>query len=194
MVVLNVLRSKVMPKRSLRKFLPTPARLKGVKSLRMFGDLFDRYELWHISRTSIARATAIGLFCSMVPLPGQMIVAVFVAIRIGANVPLAFSLIFITNPITMPAIYLAAYVLGSAILGVPLIDASEVNWMDPTSPELLSIWPSFLLGCFVMGVIAAFLGYFFADGLWRLRIAQRISDRARRRRANKAREHQVRDD
>ena len=54
----------------------------------MFRDLFDRHELWHISRTSIARATAIGLFCSMVPLPGQMIVAVFVAIRVGANVPL----------------------------------------------------------------------------------------------------------
>ena len=54
-----------MPKRSLRKFLPTPARLRDVKGLGMFRDLFDRHELWHISRTSIARATAIGLFCSM---------------------------------------------------------------------------------------------------------------------------------
>ena len=182
-----------MPKRSLRKFLPTPAKLKGVKGLSMFGDLFDRHELWHVSRTSIARATGIGLFCSMVPLPGQMIVSVFVAIRVGANVPLAFSLIFITNPITMPVIYLAAYVLGSALLDAPLIDVSTVNWLDPTSPELLSIWPSFLLGCFVMGVIAAFVGYFFADGLWRLRIAQRLSERAHRRRAKKALHRQSKD-
>ena len=135
-----------MPKRSLRKFLPTPARLRDVKGLGMFRDLFDRHELWHISRTSIARASAIGLFCAMVPLPGQMIVAVFIAIRVGANVPLAFSLIFITNPLTMPVIYLAAYLLGSALLNAPVIDASAVDWLDPTSPELLSIWPSFLVG------------------------------------------------
>ena len=144
-----------MPKRSLRKFLPTPARLKDVKGLGMFRHLFDRQELWHISRTSIARATAIGLFCSMVPLPGQMIVAVFVAIRVGANVPLAFTLIFITNPLTMPVIYLTAYLLGSALLNAPLIDVSTVDWLDPTSPEVLSIWPSFLVGCFVMGVLVA---------------------------------------
>ena len=141
-----------MPKRSLRKFLPTPARLRDVKGLGMFRDLFDRHELWHISRTSIARATAIGLFCAMVPLPGQMIVAVFIAIRVGANVPLAFSLIFITNPLTMPVIYLTAYLLGSALLNAPVIDASAVDWRDLTSLELLSIWPSFLVGCFVMGV------------------------------------------
>ena len=49
-----------------------------------------------------------------------------------------------------------------------------------------SIWPSFLVGCFVMGVLVAFFGYFIADGLWRLRIAQRISERARRRRERKA--------
>ena len=182
-----------MPKRSLRKFLPTPARLRDVKGLGMFRDLFDRHELWHISRTSIARATAIGLFCSMVPFPGQMIVAVFVAIRVGANVPLAFSLIFITNPLTMPVIYLTAYLLGSALLNAPVIDASTVDWLDPFSPELLSIWPSFLVGCFVMGILVAFFGYFIADGLWRLRIAQRISERARRRRERKAQKKSERD-
>ena len=60
----------------------------------------------------------------MVPLPGQMIVATFVAIRVGANVPLAFSLIFITNPLTMPVIYLAAYLLGSALLNFTCVEGS----------------------------------------------------------------------
>jgi len=44
------------------------------------------------------------------------------------------------------------------------------------------------VGCFVMGLLVAFFGYFVADGLWRMRIAQRISDRARRRRERKAQE------
>ena len=170
-----------MPKRALRKFLPTPTRLRRVKGLGAFTDIFDRQELWHISRSSIARATGIGLFCAMVPLPGQMLVAVFVAIRLGANVPLAFSLIFVTNPLTMPVVYLAAYLMGSWLLGMPVIDVSSINWLDVTSPELLKIWPPFLLGCLVLGALAAFFGYFIADGLWRMRLAQRISERAERR-------------
>lgn len=174
-----------MPKRSLRKYLPSPSRLKRVNGLERFGNLLDRRELWHISRTSIARATAIGLFCSMIPLPGQMFVAVFLAIRLNANVPLSFMLIFITNPITMPVIYLAAYLLGSALLGTPVLDVTSVDWLNPLSTEFFDIFPAFVLGCAVIGVMAAFFGYFIADGLWRLRIRQRISERSRKRLAQR---------
>ena len=176
-----------MPKRSLRKYLPSPSRLMRVNGLERFGNLLDRRDLWHISRTSIARATAIGLFCSMIPLPGQMFVAVFFAIKLRANVPLSFMLIFITNPVTMPVIYLGAYLLGSALLGTPVLDVTAVDWLNPLSTEFLGIFPAFVLGCAVMGVIAAFLGYFIADGLWRLRISQRITERARKRLARRRR-------
>ncbi len=174
-----------MPKRSLRKFLPSPSRLMRVNGLKRFGNLLERRELWHISRTSIAKATAIGLFCSMIPLPGQMFVAVFLAIRLNANVPLAFMLIFITNPITIPVIYLAAYVLGSALLGTPLLDVTAVDWLNPLSAEFLGIFPAFILGCVVIGLAGAFFGYFIADGLWRMRISQRIAERARKRLAHR---------
>ena len=130
-----------MPKRSLRKYLPSPSRLMRVNGLERFGNLLDRRELWHISRTSIARATAIGLFCSMIPLPGQMFVAVFFAIKLSANVPLSFMLIFVTNPVTMPVIYLGAYLLGSALLGTPVLDVTAVDWLNPLSAEFLGIFP-----------------------------------------------------
>lgn len=174
-----------MPKRSLRKFLPSPSRLMRVNGLERFGNLLERRELWHVSRNSIARATAIGLFCSMIPLPGQMFVAVFLAIRLNANVPLSFMLIFITNPVTMPVVYLGAYLLGSALLGTPELDVTAVDWLNPLSAEFLGIFPAFVLGCTVTGLLAAFFGYFIADGLWRLRISQRISERARKRLARK---------
>jgi len=176
-----------MPKRSLRKFLPSPSRLKRLNGFERFGNLLDRRELWHISRTSIARATAIGLFCSMIPLPGQMFVAVFLAIRFNANVPLSFMLIFVTNPLTMPVVYLGAYLIGSALLGEPVLDVSAVDWLNPFNAEVLGILPSFVLGCAVMGLAAAFLGFFIADGLWRLRISQRITERARKRLARRKR-------
>ena len=135
-----------MPKRSLRKYLPSPSRLMRVNGLERFGNLLDRRELWHISRTSIARATAIGLFCSMIPLPGQMFVAVFFAIKLSANVPLSFMLIFVTNPITMPVIYLGAYLFGSALLGTPILDVTAIDWLNPLSSEFLGIFPAFILG------------------------------------------------
>ena len=156
-----------------------------VNGLERFGNLLERRELWHVSRISISRATAIGLFCSMIPLPGQMFVAVFLAIRLGANVPLSFMLIFITNPITMPVIYLGAYLLGCALLGTPVLDVTAVNWLYPLSTEFLGILPAFVLGCAVIGAAAAVVGYLMADGLWRLRISQRITERARKRLARK---------
>ena len=156
-----------------------------VNGLKRFGNLLERRELWHISRIPISRATAIGLFCSMIPLPGQMFVAVFLAIRLSANVPLSFMLIFITNPITMPIAYLGAYLLGSTLLGTPELDVTAVDWLNPLSAEFLGIFPAFILGCTVIGLLAAFFGYFIADGLWRLRIRQRLGERARKRRARR---------
>ena len=103
-----------MPKRSLRKFLPTPARLRDVRGWVCF-EICSIDTNFGISVELYRTCYGDWPFCSMVPLPGQMIVAVFVAIRVGANVPGIF-LIFITNPLTMPVIYLAAYLLGSACL------------------------------------------------------------------------------
>lgn len=171
-----------MPKRSIKKLLPTPERLKQWRSLSIFGRILDRTTLWHVNRVSIARATAIGLFCAMIPLPGQMLFAVYIAIKAKANLPLSFSLIFITNPITMPVVYLGAYLLGVWLMGVPVADVNNINWLDPLSDEFLAIWPPFLLGCFVIGSLAAVIGYLLVDWIWRLRVQQRWSDRRRRER------------
>lgn len=171
-----------MPKRSIKKLLPTPERLKQWRSLSIFGRILDRTTLWHVNRVSIARATAIGLFCAMIPLPGQMLFAVYIAIKAQANLPLSFSLIFITNPITMPVVYLGAYLLGVWLMGVPVADVNNINWLDPFSDEFLAIWPPFLLGCFVIGSLAAVIGYLLVDWIWRLRVQQRWSDRRRRER------------
>ena len=123
-----------MPKRSLRKFLPTPARLRDVKGWVCFEicSIDTNFAQLNLYRTCYGDWP----FLLDGAASRSMIVAVFVAIRVGANVPLAFSLIFITNPLTMPVIYLAAYLLGSALLNAPVIDASAVDWLDPTSPEL----------------------------------------------------------
>ena len=106
-----------MLKKRLRNWVPTPGKVRQSRSLRIFGSWVEDSNLWQLSRHTTAKAFGIGLYCAMLPVPGQMIISVALAIVFTANVPLSFSLIFITNPLTMPAIYYAAYKLGAWVLG-----------------------------------------------------------------------------
>ena len=105
-----------MLKKRLRNWVPTPGKVRQIRSLKIFGSWVEDSNLWQLSRHTTAKAFGIGLYCAMLPVPGQMIISVALAIVFTANVPLSFSLIFITNPLTMPAIYYAAYRLGAWVL------------------------------------------------------------------------------
>ncbi|MDB4281858.1 DUF2062 domain-containing protein, partial [Paraglaciecola sp.] len=46
-----------------------------------------------------------------------VLIAAFVALRWQANLPLSVTLVWVTNPLTMPVIYYGAYTLGAWMLG-----------------------------------------------------------------------------
>ena len=77
-----------MLKKRLRKYVPTPSKVRQSRSLRIFGNWVEDSNLWQLSRHTTARAFAIGLYCAMLPVPGQMIISVALAIIFTANVPL----------------------------------------------------------------------------------------------------------
>ena len=170
-----------MLKRRLRKWIPTPGKLRQHRSLKMFGSWMEETHLWQLSRTTTARAFAIGLYCAMLPVPGQMIISTALAIVFSANIPLSFSLIFITNPLTMPAIYFAAYKLGAWILGTEPLDVEfEASWTWFTQ-SLDEIWIPLLLGSQVMGLVCAVLGYWLIDTMWRNAIRRQWKARQKKR-------------
>ena len=170
-----------MFKRRLRKWIPTPGKLRQHRSLKMFGSWVEETHLWQLSRTTTAKAFAIGLYCAMLPVPGQMIISTALAIVFSANIPLSFSLIFITNPLTMPAIYFAAYKLGAWILGTEPLDVEfEASWTWFTQ-SLDEIWIPLLVGSQVMGLICAVLGYWLIDTMWRNAIRRQWKARQKRR-------------
>ncbi|GIR82664.1 MAG: ATP-binding protein [Cellvibrionales bacterium] len=170
-----------MPKKQLRKWIPTPGTVRRHRSLRIFGRWVENANLWQLSRHTTAKAFAIGLYCAMLPVPGQMIISVAMAIIFTANVPPSFSLIFITNPLTMPAIYYAAYKLGAWLLGAKPMDVEfEASWTWFTQ-SLDEIWLPLLVGSQVMGVILGIFGYLLIDSLWRNAIRRQWQARRRRR-------------
>ena len=140
-----------MARKLFQRFAPSQQQLRELPGLNLLGDWIYEPNLWHINRSSTAMAFAIGLFCAMVPAPGQIFVAAYAAVRLRANLPLSITLIFVTNPLTMPVIYYAAYELGAFLLDTPVKAIEfEITWGWLTR-RLGDIWQPFLLGCFVMG-------------------------------------------
>ena len=162
-----------MPKRLIKKYLPDPKTIKEHKHLKVFGSLLHDQNLWHLNRKSFAGALAVGLFVAFIPLPTQMVIAAAAAILLRVNLPISVATVWITNPITMPPMFYAAYWVGSILMDIPA-DASTFEFsLDAIISSLGASWKPFLLGCFVLGVVSATIGYFLARGIWRLMIIKK---------------------
>jgi uncharacterized protein (DUF2062 family) len=175
----------LMPKKTLKMIVPSPARMREIKSLRLLGDWIYASNLWHINRYSASMAFFVGFFVAFMPIPGQMILAAMLAVMLGCNLPLSVGLVWITNPVTMPAIFFLSYKVGAMIIDVPLKEIefeASIYWL---SHHLTAIWKPFLLGCLICGLFFGSLSYFVISQLWRWRVAYHWHERKRRRAARK---------
>ena len=105
-----------MPKDTLRRYLPTPARIREYRVLRPVRHWLQNPEIWHLHRRSVSGATFIGLFCAFMPVPSQMLLAAVLAVASRCNLPLAVAWVWITNPLTIPPIFYFSYRLGAWLL------------------------------------------------------------------------------
>lgn len=166
-----------MPKKTIKRFMPDHHTIKNNKYLQIFGNLLHDANLWHLNRRSVAKAFAVGLFFAFIPVPFQMVLAAGIAIIVHANLPLAITLVWITNPLTMPAIFYACYMVGAWVLNTSEQDfIFEASWqwvLDSVS----TIGPAFLLGCALLAVIFSILGYVSIHLLWRYSVIKEWNKR-----------------
>ncbi|BCX82168.1 conserved hypothetical protein [Methylomarinovum caldicuralii] len=175
-----------MPKKLIQRFMPEHHVIKEHKHLQFLGEHLHNPNLWHLNRKSAALAFAVGFFYMYLPIPGQMIVAAVLALLVGANLPLSVVLVWITNPVTMPPMFYAAYKLGSWVLGVKNAISPDVFTLGGALSELGDIlWP-LLLGSLILGVTLAVIGYFGILWLWRFMTIRRWRKRRRERQARGA--------
>ncbi len=169
-----------MPKNLIRKFIPTPETIRQHPSLRFLGSLLHSPGLWHLNRQSASGAFAIGLFCMWIPVPFQMLLAAILAISTSVNLPLSVALVWITNPLTMAPMFYAAYLLGAWLLDrepIPIEFEVSISWLNTT---LLEIWQPFLLGCTLLALVSAVLGFVLVRLIWRCYILRRLYKKRRR--------------
>lgn len=175
-----------MPKNIIKKYLPSPEKIKQQKLLKIFGSLLHDGNLWHLNRRSARGAFAVGLFFAWMPIPFQMVVSAAVAIPLRVNLPLSVALVWITNPLTMPILFYIAYLVGTVTLREPIEPfAFEASWAW-LQHSIATIGKPFLTGCFLMGICSAIIGYFVIDWLWRISIRKSQLLRALKRRHHKA--------
>ncbi len=171
-----------MPKKLIKKYMPDHEVIRNHPHLnKVFGTLLHDPNLLHLNRRSVSMAFAVGLFMAFVPVPFQMILAAAVAIIIRCNLPISVGLVWISNPITMPALFYFCYLVGAWILGVEEKEFAFELTLDWLMTGLDATWAPFLLGCAIVATISATMGYFTIRLLWRLHLISHLKERKLRR-------------
>lgn len=170
-----------MPRKLFKRWLPEPAKVRDTQSLQFLGTLLHDPNLFHLNRHSVSVAFATGLFLAFLPIPGQIPLAALAALWLRCNLPLAVALVWISNPLTFPVIFYAAYKVGLWFLDAPYIPFSfELSW-HWFSNKFLEIWKPLVLGSLIFSIFFSAAGYLLIQGLWRWSVVQKWKQRARSR-------------
>lgn len=122
-------KGKPVPKKRLKKLLPTPEKILESRILKLFAPHLADPRLWQFNRHSLNKAVYIGVLSAFFPLPGQMLLALIGALIFRANVPMALGLTWITNPLTTLPVFYAGYYIGAKIIDVPMISLRVIGRM-----------------------------------------------------------------
>jgi len=169
-----------MPRKLIKKYLPSEQSLKGNPSLKWIAKYIQHPSLWHLNRKSVSRAFLAGIFCALLPIPMQMLVAAMFAMMLRANMLISVSLVWITNPITMPPIFYFTYKVGTYLLGSEPLDDNIAFTLEYVSEQLSSIWWPLITGSVVCAFIFGVLAYVIINILWIWQVRSSWSKRSSR--------------
>ncbi|EXI73763.1 MAG TPA: DUF2062 domain-containing protein [Candidatus Accumulibacter phosphatis] len=150
----------------LRALAPTREQLEANPWLRGLAPYLANPKLWHWSRRGVAMGVAIGLFIGFLIPVAQILLAAAAAVFLRANVPVAAAGTLVTNPLTVPPIYYAAYHLGAWATGTSATTAISVA--DPTGfwENLGSIGMPLFTGLAMTASFAAVASYLLISQAW----------------------------
>jgi uncharacterized protein (DUF2062 family) len=163
-----------MPKKFIKRLTPDHDTIRNHKYMQLFGKLLHDPNLWHMNRRSVSGAFAAGLFWAMIPIPLQMVTAAATAIVFRVNLPISVALVWLTNPLTMPPIFYANYLVGTLLVSSHEKVEEFHLTMEWLSSSMSLIWEPLYVGSLVVAIVAAIAGYISIRVLWRLHIISRI--------------------
>ena len=122
-------------------------------------------EYLSVNRKSISRGVLIGLFWAFIPMPMQMLAVLTLTPFIKFNVPIAISMVWLSNPLTMPFMYYIEYLTGNFLLG-----NESLNNIELTLDWFSNHWDKIIIPLYI-GTIPYAIGvssiiYFLINKLW----------------------------
>jgi len=122
-------------------------------------------EYLSINRKSITRGILIGLFWGFVPMPMQMLAVLAMTPFLKFNVPIAISMVWLSNPLTMPFMYYMEYQTGNLILGRDGLENIELTltWFSDNWDNILI---PLYVGTIPYSIFVSSLVYFIINRLW----------------------------
>ncbi|MGH1543670.1 MAG: DUF2062 domain-containing protein [Arenicella sp.] len=166
--------------RKLRRRMPKRHDIQSHRSLSMFRTYWHFPELWAMNRSSIAKGIAIGLFSAFLPMPFEMVVAIFLAVFFRGNVIFAFSLVWISNPFTWIPLYTPCYLLGAWIIQLEPIALSQMTTLR-LNLDLAYHYVALWLGCLIVGTVLSASSFALVHGIWRTQVRSEWQQRKLRR-------------
>ena len=170
-----------MAKHLFKKYLPHPDVIIKNRWIKLLGPRLQEPGLWHINRKSCSGGVAVGIFCAFIPIPFQMLFAAIGAVLFRSNILVAVPTVWISNPLTMPPLFYFCYLVGAQVIGSKVGRFQFELSFDWLLTGLHEIWQPFLLGCFIVGVIASAVSFMFVRLLWRYHIWDHIKQRRNRK-------------
>ncbi len=158
----------------LRALAPSLAQLEANPALRRLAPWLGNPKLWHWSRRGVAAGAAIGLFIGFAIPVAQILLAAVAAVVLRVNLPVAAAGTLITNPLTVPPIYYAAYHLGAWTTGTSAT-VSSVSLADSASifASLGAIGTPLFAGLAITATFAAISSYLLISQAWVWRVNAR---------------------
>lgn len=170
-----------MHKKLIQRWLPKPDAQGNYPEFAYFKESLQQRELLRLTRRSVSKAVAIGIFVAFIPVPFQMLIAGGLALLFNANLIISLAGVWITNPITAPPIMYFCYKIGLWILMRP----ATVFHFELSSQWLFSeinrIYPPLLVGSLLVGTVLSIIAYCAVLLSWRISVSRQWYHRKQKR-------------
>jgi len=139
-----------------------------------------------VNRRMVTRGVGIGLFWAFIPMPMQMLAVMATTPFIRFNVPIAISMVWLSNPFTMPPMYYMEYLTGNFLLGREGLDDIELT-MEWFTENFDAILVPLYTGTAFYSIVFSTIIYIVLNRLWvrSVKSEQQETKKLRAKRASK---------
>ncbi|MEA1954221.1 MAG: DUF2062 domain-containing protein [Campylobacterota bacterium] len=137
-------------------------------------------EYLSINRKSVSRGVLVGLFWGFIPMPMQMVAVMAMTPFLRFNVPIAISMVWLSNPFTMPPMYYMEYLTGNFLLGQEGLTDIEMSMEWFSNHWDAIVIPLYTGASFYSIFISSFI-YILINWLWIISVKKEKSEKDKKR-------------